>query len=89
MKALATPLPSFIPASAGLASWLRELGISLAFSTYRANRLLFLGTSEHGRLKLHERLFDRPMGLFVEGESLWMASRCQLWRLDNLLAPQG
>ena len=84
---MTTPLPSIIPASAGLASWLRELGISLAFSTYRANRLLFLGTSEQGQLKLHERLFDRPMGLFVAGESLWMASRCQLWRLDNLLAP--
>ena len=27
------------------------------------------------------------MGLFVAGESLWMAARCQLWRLDNLLAP--
>jgi len=66
---------------------LRELGISLAFSTYRANRLLFLGASEQGQLKLHERLFDRPMGLFVAGESLWMATRCQLWRLDNLLAP--
>lgn len=67
--------------------WLQALGISLAFSTYRANRLLFLGTSEQGLLKLHERLFDRPMGLFVAGESLWMASRCQLWRLDNLLPP--
>ena len=61
--------------------------MSLTFSTYRANRLLFLGTSEQGQLKLHERLFDRPMGLFVAGESLWMASRCQLWRLDNLLGP--
>ena len=66
---------------------MRELGISLAFSTYRANRLLFLGASEQGQLKLHERLFDRPMGLFVAGESLWMAARCQIWRLDNLLAP--
>lgn len=85
--ALPTSLALSIPASPGLSSWLQGLGISLAFSTYRANRLLFLGTSEQGQLKLHERLFDRPMGLFVAGESLWMASRCQLWRLDNLLAP--
>ena len=75
-------------ASAGLATWLREANISLAFTTYRANRLLFLGTdaAEPAQLKLHERLFDRPMGLFVDGESLWMAGRCQLWRLDNFLA---
>ena len=76
-------------ASTGFADWLRSCGISLAFTTYRANRLLFLGTdaAEPVQLKLHERLFDRPMGLFVDGESLWMAARCQLWRLDNLLAP--
>jgi len=79
---------------------LHGLGIALAFSTYRANRLIFLGTAEQAdgasdpdqpseapQLKLHERLFDRPMGLFVAGESLWMASRCQIWRLDNLLGP--
>ena len=82
-------------------------GIALAFTTYRANRLIFLGTAEPAgepgepadgnsdpnqptgapQLKLHERLFDRPMGLFVAGESLWMAARCQIWRLDNLLGP--
>ena len=76
-----------VPASPGLAAWLQAAGISLTFSTYRANRLIFLGTSEQGQLKLHERLFDRPMGLYVAGESLWMSTRCQIWRLDNLLAP--
>jgi len=70
-----------------LASWLHGLEIALAFTTYRANRLIFLGSAEQGQLKLHERLFDRPMGLFVAGESLWMAARCQIWRLDNLLGP--
>ena len=76
-----------VPASPGLAAWLQAAGISLAFTTYRANRLIFLGTSEQGQLKLHERLFDRPMGLYVASESIWMASRCQIWRLDNLLGP--
>jgi uncharacterized protein (TIGR03032 family) len=68
---------------------LRQQAVSLAFSTYRANRLLFLSVDEQPNpsLKLHERLFDRPMGLHVAGESIWMATRCQLWRLDNLLAP--
>jgi uncharacterized protein (TIGR03032 family) len=83
-----------------LGAWLQSQGLSLAFSTYRANRLIFLGTAEPAagqkdpdqpsdapQLKLHERLFDRPMGLFVAGESLWMATRCQIWRLDNLLGP--
>jgi len=96
---LATPFSLPIPASPGLADWIQALGISLAFSTYRANRLIFLGTAEQAdgcsdpaqpagspQLRRHECLFDRPMGLFVAGESLWMASRCQIWRLDNLLS---
>jgi uncharacterized protein (TIGR03032 family) len=81
--------------SQDFAHWLREHDVSLAFSTYRANRLIFVGRNEQDQLKLHERLFDRPMGLFVADpdpaqggvHSLWMAGRSQLWRLDNLLSP--
>ena len=73
---MTSPVSLTAPASAGLASWLREQAVSLAFSTYRANRLLFLGVDEQPNpsLKLHERLFDRPMGLFVSGESTWMGA---------------
>ncbi len=74
-------------AAAGLAAWLAEQQLSLAVTTYRANRLLLFGRGEGDGLALHERLFDRPMGLFVEEESLWMVGRTQIWRLDNHLAP--
>ncbi len=81
--------------SPAFAHWLREHDVSLAFSTYRANRLMFVGRSDDDQLKLHERLFDRPMGLFVQDHrpenaglnSLWMAGRSQVWRFDNLLSP--
>ena len=70
-----------------LATWLSQQGISLALSTYRANRLIFLGVDHSQTLRVHERLYDRPMGLFTSGQSLWMAGRSHLWRFDNLLAP--
>ena len=70
-----------------LAAWLQQQGIALALSTYRANRLIFLGVDADGALRIHERLYDRPMGLFANGQSLWMAGRSHLWRFDNLLAP--
>lgn len=70
-----------------LAAWLNQQGIALALSTYRANRLIFLGVDGKGALRIHERLYDRPMGLFASGQSLWMAGRSHLWRFDNLLAP--
>ena len=71
----------------GFPTWLSQQGIALALSTYRANRLIFLGVDADGALRIHERLYDRPMGLFASGQSLWMAGRSHLWRFDNLLAP--
>ena len=69
----------------GLPGWLREQQIALALTTYRANRLIFIGVDQQNHLHLHERLYDRPMGLFVDGESMWMAGRCHIWRFDDRL----
>ena len=81
-----------VPVTPGLATWLEGVNSALVFSTYRANRLIFVGRSiaentVDQKIMLHERLFDRPMGLYVAGESIWVATRCQIWRLDNLLTP--
>jgi uncharacterized protein (TIGR03032 family) len=73
--------------SPGLADWLSGLDISLAFTTYQTNRLFLLGRGEQGGLAVNERLFDRPMGLFAEGDRLHMAGRTQIWQLEHRLAP--
>lgn len=76
-----------INTSLELAHWLHQQNISLAFSTYQTNRLFFVGSSPEGRLKLHERLFDKPMGLYAAGEQLYLSTRYQIWRFDNHLSP--
>lgn len=86
---MTSPTPSLaISNSAQFAPWLVEQGLSLAFTTYQTNRLFCVGTSAEDRLALHERLFDKPMGLFAQGERLYMSTRYQLWQFDNLLAPE-
>ena len=74
-----------ITASHQLTSWLREQNLSLACTTYQTNRLFFISGQANGRLKVHERLFDKPMGLYGLGENLYMTSRYQLWHFSNLL----
>ena len=81
------PAATALQASGGLEGWLAEHQVALAFTTYRSNQLLLLGRDLTGGLRLQEGLFDRPMGLFAEGDDLWMATRSQIWRLDNHLAP--
>ncbi|MEO0827554.1 MAG: TIGR03032 family protein, partial [Cyanobacteria bacterium J06642_9] len=76
-----------INTSRQFAPWLAEQQLSLAFTTYQTNRLFCVGTAAEERLALHERLFDKPMGLFAQGETLYMSTRYQLWQFDNLLAP--
>lgn len=84
----ATSTPSLkIDASRQFTAWLAEQNLSLAFTTYQTNRLFFIG-SNNGRIAAHERLFDKPMGLYANGDRLYMSTRYQIWRCDNLLAPE-
>jgi uncharacterized protein (TIGR03032 family) len=73
--------------SAGLWDWLNEQNVSLAFTTYQSNRLFLLGRKPGGRLAVNERLFDKPMGLCFDGDTLHMGCRYQIWQLENRLAP--
>ena len=66
--------------------WLNELQISLAFTTYQTNRLFLIGCKPEGRLAVNERLFDKPMGLYADGERLIMSTRYSIWHLENRLA---
>lgn len=72
--------------SKNLWHWLNEAQISLAFTTYQTNRLFLLGCKSNEQLAVNERLFDRPMGLYTQNNSLYMACRYQIWQLENRLA---
>ncbi|MDM7937534.1 MAG: TIGR03032 family protein [Cyanobium sp. CZS 48M] len=73
--------------SEGLATWLQQQALSLAFTTYQTNRLFCLGLSTAGTVQAHERLLDKPKGLFAQGQSLFLSSRYQIWQFRDLLAP--
>jgi uncharacterized protein (TIGR03032 family) len=76
-----------IDASRQFTQWLVEHHLSLAFTTYQSGKLFFIGVKPDGRLWVHERTFNRCMGLAGDGQSLWMSSLYQLWRFENALAP--
>jgi uncharacterized protein (TIGR03032 family) len=67
-------------------SWLAEQQISLALTTYQAGKLFLLGLQDDGRLSIFERSFNRCMGLWADGETMWMSSLYQLWRFENVLS---
>jgi len=67
--------------------WLAEQKLSLAFTTYQSGKLFLIGLKPDGRLSVHERTFNRCMGLWGRDQTLWMSSLYQLWRFENVLSP--
>jgi uncharacterized protein (TIGR03032 family) len=68
-------------------AWLAEQRVSLAFTTYQTGKLLLIGVGPEGRIAVFERTFNRCMGLWADGQTLWMNSLYQLWRFENVLQP--
>src|SRR5262249_40595995 len=76
-----------VTASAHLADWLAEQQVSLAFTTYQSGKLFLLGRRPDGVLAVFERTFSRAMGLWADGQTLWLSTRYQIWRFENALRP--
>lgn len=83
--ALDSPPALEINASRQFTPWLYEQNLSLAFTTYQAGKAFFIGLQPNGKLSVFERTIDRCMGLYTEGNSLYMSSLYQLWRFENTL----
>lgn len=77
-----------VSCSPGFLDWLASEGVAVAFTTYQTNRLFLVGRDAEGRLAAFERLLDRPMGLAATADRLWIATRFQIWRFDQVLAPE-
>ena len=68
-----------------LTTWMAEMGVSLAFTTYQTGKLFLVGLQPNGKLSVFERTFNRCMGLTAVGNTLYMSSLYQLWRFENVL----
>ena len=77
--------PLEITCSRQFPEWLQEQGVSLALTTYQTGKLFMIGLQPDGRLSIFERTFNRCMGLCGDGQTLWMSTLYQLWRLENVV----
>ena len=82
------PEETKISVSRGLASWLTQNQTSFAITSYQSGRLFLVGTMPDGTVSVHQSAFSRAMGVCWDRNGLWLASRVQIWRLENIL-PEG
>jgi Domain of unknown function (DUF4915) len=76
-----------VSVSRGLAAWLTANETSFALSSYQTGRLFLVGVLPNETVSIHQQSFARVMGLCWSSNQLYLASRVQLWRLANILAP--
>ena len=69
-------------------AWLNLHKVSLGFSTYQSGKLYLVGLKEDNRLSIFERTFNRCMGLWSDGQTIWASTVFQLWRFENCLAEE-
>jgi uncharacterized protein (TIGR03032 family) len=69
--------------------WLARAGVSLAFTTYQAGKVFFIGLGPESRLAVFERSLTRCMGIGASGDgrTFILASQWQIHRFDNVLRP--
>jgi uncharacterized protein (TIGR03032 family) len=90
---LSTPMTSTtaplleINTSRQFTHWMAEQQLSLALTTYQAGKLFLLGLQPDGRLSVFERTFNRCLGLWADGQTMWMSSLYQMWRFENVIEP--
>lgn len=68
-------------------AWLADMNMSIAFSSYQAGKLFLLGLRADGQLVATERTFNRAMGLWSDGQTLWAGTAFQIWRFENVYEP--
>jgi len=87
----ASPQPSAnqtqISVSRGFSNWLKRAGCSLAFTSYQTGQLFLVGLLPNGQVSFHQQNYVRAMGLHATPQRLYVGSLFQIWRLENVLAP--
>lgn len=83
----AEPQKTDINFSGGLAGFLANQQISLAFTSYQSGRLYLVGQSGDGKLALHEAQYPQAMGVVGDASRLYLGTLTQLVRMENVLAP--
>ena len=74
-----------IGVSPGLRDWLIANRTSFALSSYQSGRLMLVGAMANGTVSVHQQTYTRAMGLCWNSNQLFLATRSEVWRLENVL----
>lgn len=62
---------------------LESLGVTLLISTYQAHRVMTVSAAPNNRLKMWQRIFERPTGLAVRDRTIAVGTQKMVWFLEE------
>jgi uncharacterized protein (TIGR03032 family) len=65
--------------------WLQQQKCSLMFTTYGTGQLCCVGAQSNGELSFQQTPYGHAQGLWASEQTVWLAVRSVLWRLENAL----
>lgn len=65
-----------------MAHLLEKAGVSLLITTYQAHRVMLVSPAPNNRLKMWQRIFERPTGMAVRDRSVALGTRNKIWFLE-------
>ena len=71
--------------SDGFVDWLLERNVGLAFTTLQGGMVFLIGVNAESSIAMVGRAFGPCYGVHAIGNSLFVATRFQIWRLENRL----
>ena len=73
--------------SGGFGEWLIRHRVGLVCSTYQTGHLIFIGARAGGRAVPSSAGFSRAMGIAAFNQRIYVGTKNQIWRLENILEP--
>jgi uncharacterized protein (TIGR03032 family) len=73
--------------SGGFGDWLIRHRVGLVFSTYQTGHLVFIGARADGMPVTSAAGFPRAMGIAAFSQRIYVGTKSEIWRLENLLRP--
>lgn len=73
-----------ISTSTNFSAWLQQQKVSLAVTTNQISRLILIGVSPNGQVNAPGWEFEKARAICATDNSLYLSSRYQIWRLENV-----
>lgn len=73
--------------STGFGDWLIRHRVGLVASTYQTGHLIFVGVRADGTPVPSAAGFSRAMGLCADRQRIYVGTKDEIWRLENILKP--